>query len=642
MRTKAILFRCLLGGIAGCLVQPWTAAVIAESRTWTYTVPESGESRVEAEYAGLQGLLVNLTTKDGKTVQLPLADLGPEDKQYVDKIGRAETSEFHAWTGARGDKFEARYVVISERMVVLETRDKAVTQIPWLRLSEADRAYVVQTQRTVETARTQAAQVQTQWNRVVDGVEGITLNPGDLPNRSRQVADLLFSPRGDMLLSFCDYSGEKPVIWDLRKSKKQCVLQDTVNFLPRNSATCCFHPSGKELWAWFDSSPSFLGRWDVVTGRCIVGADNRNSPWSQKIRQAVDSRRINSIRFSSDGGLLVLGADQYGRVNSKVDAVLLDSTTFEVQEALVGGGGQGDQPRSTKSVFVSADSNLVAAGKDGLGCYVWNLKTRKQGKIVDEGALVQLVDKGTLVAMRHYEKMTIHATATGALERTLEVQNGKSGDRSPSCVAVSPVGTLFAASFQGGRIDLRDWRTGETLAELPGHRSTVRTMVFSADGKLLASGDEGGIIRVWKVAGLKPATAARPSGPAEGPAPAPSDTNTDAEGEQSLSRNKTNGLQADSAQTATQIEAESLLFNKLGQYRPEVQEMNLWQADRWSGRKQVFARGCTMNDSLILTLPVRQAGTYRMELRITRAPDYGNVQVSIDGQALGRPYVGYS
>jgi hypothetical protein len=36
-------------------------------------------------------------------------------------------------------------------------------------------------------------------------------------------------------------------------------------------------------------------------------------------------------------------------------------------------------------------------------------------------------------------------------------------------------------------------------------------------------------------------------------------------------------------------------------------------------------------------VPVRQKGAYRLVLQLTKAPDYGIVQLSLDGQKLGEP-----
>ncbi len=69
--------------------------------------------------------------------------------------------------------------------------------------------------------------------------------------------------------------------------------------------------------------------------------------------------------------------------------------------------------------------------------------------------------------------------------------------------------------------------------------------------------------------------------------------------------------------------------------------MEYWGAARWSGGRQIWASGGQSGDEVILTVPALPHGTYRLDLCITRAPDYGKVQVLIDNRPLGEPYDGY-
>jgi WD40 repeat protein len=52
-----------------------------------------------------------------------------------------------------------------------------------------------------------------------------------------------------------------------------------------------------------------------------------------------------------------------------------------------------------------------------------------------------------------------------------------------------------------GKIVLWDLADGRWLRTLTGHKNTVNTMVFSPDGRWLASGSADLTIRLWDVAG---------------------------------------------------------------------------------------------------------------------------------------------
>jgi WD40 repeat protein len=48
---------------------------------------------------------------------------------------------------------------------------------------------------------------------------------------------------------------------------------------------------------------------------------------------------------------------------------------------------------------------------------------------------------------------------------------------------------------------LWDPATGEQRALLRGHPKPIRSLAISPDGRLLATGDEGGAVRIWELPG---------------------------------------------------------------------------------------------------------------------------------------------
>jgi hypothetical protein len=88
-------------------------------------------------------------------------------------------------------------------------------------------------------------------------------------------------------------------------------------------------------------------------------------------------------------------------------------------------------------------------------------------------------------------------------------------------------------------------------------------------------------------------------------------------------------------------EAEALPVVRARNCRALPQDMRRWGAGRWGGDAQVLCRS-GKGAALELGLHVPSAGTYRVELHATRAPDYGRVQVSINGKRLGPAIDGYA
>ena len=84
------------------------------------------------------------------------------------------------------------------------------------------------------------------------------------------------------------------------------------------------------------------------------------------------------------------------------------------------------------------------------------------------------------------------------------------------------------------------------------------------------------------------------------------------------------------------IEGEKLkILGKTGG-EPQEQDMTGF-GEQWSNGAHLWWIGTKPGDKLDLALPVKQAGKYRLGMQLTKAPDYGIVQLYLDGQKLGEP-----
>jgi hypothetical protein len=82
------------------------------------------------------------------------------------------------------------------------------------------------------------------------------------------------------------------------------------------------------------------------------------------------------------------------------------------------------------------------------------------------------------------------------------------------------------------------------------------------------------------------------------------------------------------------IELETLPVLALTGGKTQVQDMTAWDG-AWSEGKQLWWTGAHPGDRLTLGLPVEKAGTYRVKVQLTKASDYGFVQVLLDDAELG-------
>jgi WD40 repeat protein len=86
----------------------------------------------------------------------------------------------------------------------------------------------------------------------------------------------------------------------------------------------------------------------------------------------------------------------------------------------------------------------------------------------------------------------------GQCKRYRQVLHGHPGR--VTVLAVSPDGRLIASGDSEGQIRLWDPATGKTVAILHEHAGQVAALAFTADSRMLASGGHDGMIKLWSVA----------------------------------------------------------------------------------------------------------------------------------------------
>jgi len=72
----------------------------------------------------------------------------------------------------------------------------------------------------------------------------------------------------------------------------------------------------------------------------------------------------------------------------------------------------------------------------------------------------------------------------------------------------------------------------------------------------------------------------------------------------------------------------------------ELQYTSGWGSN-WSKNAHGWWHEGRLGDRLTLVLPMAQSGKYRLTAQFTKASDYGNVQLYLDGRKLGQPFFGY-
>ena len=162
-------------------------------------------------------------------------------------------------------------------------------------------------------------------------------------------------------------------------------------------------------------------------------------------------------------------------------------------------------------IFSTDGRTLISCSDDGLirvwAIYDENTGTIQRGKIVRTlrghtagvWRLSLSSDGHTLASAGGDQTVRLWDIRTGALLTIFPVPKGHRGVRA---VAFHPNGRILAAGNETGLLQLWDTERGVLLREVQAHRYMLWFLAFSPDGTLLATGSNDKTIQLWSVARL--------------------------------------------------------------------------------------------------------------------------------------------
>lgn len=156
--------------------------------------------------------------------------------------------------------------------------------------------------------------------------------------------------------------------------------------------------------------------------------------------------------------------------------------------------------RIVTSLAFSPNGRTLASASCDSTVRLWEVFTGKQRALLehpDEVYAVRFAPTGRLLASGGYGVEVRLWDAVGRRLHSLRIPGGKVGG-----LCFSPDGTTVAVASEGGKpawhLCLLDVRTGKQRLALRGHGGPVTAASFSADGRMLAGGDESGGVTVWE------------------------------------------------------------------------------------------------------------------------------------------------
>lgn len=406
------------------------------------------------------------------------------------------SSELRTWTSADG-KFtaEGELILSTTTSVRLKKADGSTVDVPLAQLCEADRDFV-QGRRSSPLAPAKARQ------------QAPSFQPKfTLSGHKHGVWCLAFSPRGNLLASgggdsdirkVADPPGEV-LFWDLRSGKLQSSLPlqsgrvRTIAFdkdakllaishdprvFDKTPATAIWDLSRKKLQHPLDFTASHLAF--TADGKRLIGGGTSMEPHQQGGRRATSALKIWSIAPAP----------------LDLTKIAEERSLFVPNEKPVGLGF------APPTIAVAEDSVTLAVARNGATdpLQLWDLTT---GKVTS----TLKFPTGRISALAFSpdgRRMAIAKVQSGQIElwdveKDQSVTVIKIYDH-VNALAFSRDGRSIAAAMGwagDGGAAVWDVATGELRATLGGHGDVVKSIAFSPDDKLLATGCLDDVVRVW-------------------------------------------------------------------------------------------------------------------------------------------------
>ena len=302
---------------------------------------------------------------------------------------------------------------------------------------------------------------------------------------TESVKAIAFAENGTMLTSAA-FNGTVEV-WDLKTRRELITFTAGQS---DSSKTAAFSPDARYFASQssygliaFDSygtgyryrfqGGSSTQLWEIVTGEEIQG------PWQYK------TGAMGSFAFSPDGKIFA------GRGHRDILVWDLNSGSELFRLDI-------KSPFPSKLMF-SPDGRLLAVYGTHGKIQVWNVDAHFRLPIFVESATsLAFSPDSTLLALGHSDGIVLwDATPTGLEERSKISDSDKQGFQ--DVLIFSPDGKTLLAPPNNWSPLIQLWNvdTGRSLGTLSGHTESIETLVFSHDGKMLASGSADGTVLLW-------------------------------------------------------------------------------------------------------------------------------------------------
>jgi WD40 repeat protein len=259
---------------------------------------------------------------------------------------------------------------------------------------------------------------------------------------------------------------------------------------PSRVSALAYSPGGDSIACGYQEGG--VVSWDVATGgsrATYVEHATSYTDFVLSMAYSPDGFRypVYAVAVTSDGALLAVGGD--------------DRTVklYDVQSGEECGPTLPRLPYSVSSLAFRPRSRLLVAGCDGCEMRLWNLDAGAEERTIEGHvewtSALAFPPSGSILASGGEDGAIILRDAATA-QRIREVRSDKVGKDWVISLAFNPRGTLLARASAERVVELWDTGTSERVTVV--QHAGVRSVVFSPDGALLASGGNDGV-KLWQI-----------------------------------------------------------------------------------------------------------------------------------------------